>query len=399
MPSIPIISGNSALCTGGSVILTSSAQTGNIWSNGATSQSITINTVGTFTVRSISGSCTSAISNSFTVRNSPLPVTPTISGSSLICPGGFTMLTSSSATGNLWNTGDTSRTIMVNNPGQYSVRVTNGLCTSSSSAPFNATEVNWTFLPIIYGDSEFCAGAFSTLTSSFPTGNLWSNGDTTRSILVAVAGSYTVRNIIGSCTSSASAPFLVTHRGPSPTVINFDTTSNRCLGARLQLTPAGTFNYYQWNTGERTRSIYTRTSGQYSVQVANSDSCFGLPSPPIFIAFDTNWCSVEIFRVGLDSITANVWADYYIWYLDGIELLSSNTLKTIPVQGDGVYTFRAVNSGRISTTSNPIVITSGNKSINAPKLKLYPNPTTGIVTLTTSAEAESIAITNAVGQL
>jgi uncharacterized delta-60 repeat protein len=44
-------------------------------------------------------------------------------------------------------------------------------------------------------------------------------------------------------------------------------------------------------------------------------------------------------------------------------------------------------------------ITSGKKSINAPNLKLYPNPTSGIVTLTTSNDAESITIINSVGQL
>jgi uncharacterized delta-60 repeat protein len=44
-------------------------------------------------------------------------------------------------------------------------------------------------------------------------------------------------------------------------------------------------------------------------------------------------------------------------------------------------------------------ITSTKKSSNAPNLKLYPNPTTGVVTLTTSPEAESIAIINAVGQI
>jgi sugar lactone lactonase YvrE len=251
--------------------------------------------------------------------------------------------------------------------------------------------------PTISGDSSLCSGNTTRLTSSSPTGNLWSTGDTTQFINVSQAGSYSVRVVNSGCTSAVSAPFRVVNQGPSPTVINFDTTSNRCLGARLQLTPAGTFSYYQWNTGERSRSIYTRLSGQYSVQVANSDSCFGLPSPPIFIAFDTNWCSVEIFRIGTDSITANVWADSYIWYLDGIELLSSNTLKTIPIQGEGVYTFRAVNGGRMSTTSNPIVITSARKSLVA-KFEVYPNPATNKVTVNTSG-AGTLEILNTLGQV
>jgi hypothetical protein len=133
--------------------------------------------------------------------------------------------------------------------------------------------------------------------------------------------------------------------------------------------------------------------------VSNTDSCFGLPSPPVFIAFDTVWCTVQIFRVGTDSITANVWADYYIWYLDGIELLSSNTQKTIPIQGEGVYTFRAVNGTRRSGASNAIIITSAKNNVNAPKVKLYPNPATGIVHLTTTPDAQRITVLNALGQV
>jgi len=253
--------------------------------------------------------------------------------------------------------------------------------------------------PTISGYPSFCQGSYTQLTSSSPIGNLWSTGDTTRFINIGAAGTYTVRVISGACTSAASQPFLVSLAGPSPTTINFDTTSSRCFGARIQLTPAGNYTHYAWNTGETTRSILVRQTGTYSVQVANADSCFGLPSPPIFIAFDTNWCTVQIFRLGVDSLTASVWADSYIWYLDGIQLLTNNSLKTIPIQGNGVYTFRAVIGGRISPLSNPIVITSANQALNAPKLSLYPNPTTGVVTLTTTSDAQTVSITNMVGQL
>ncbi|MFY8033208.1 MAG: T9SS type A sorting domain-containing protein, partial [Flexibacteraceae bacterium] len=329
--------------------------------------------------------------------NCTTPATPIISGTASICSGDSTRLTSNSATGNLWSNGSTTQSITVTEAGNYSVRVISDTCTSAISEVFSVSISPIPATPIISGDSTICTGNTTRLTSSSPIGNLWNTGDTTQFINVAQAGSYSVRVINSSCTSALSTLFRVVNSGVSPSIINFDTTSNRCLGARLQLTPAGIFSYYLWNTGERTRSIYTRTSGQYSVQVANSDSCFGLPSPPIIIAFDTNWCTVEIYRVGIDSITANVWADNYIWYLDGIELLSSNTLKTIPVQGDGVYTFRAVTGGRISNSSNPIVITSGKKSI-ATKFEVFPNPASDKVTVNTSGSG-TLEILNTLGQV
>ncbi|MFY8035502.1 MAG: hypothetical protein ACOVMN_13345, partial [Flexibacteraceae bacterium] len=56
----PSISGNNIICTGGSTVLTSSTTTGNLWSNGATTQSITVTEAGTYSVKAISGTCTSA---------------------------------------------------------------------------------------------------------------------------------------------------------------------------------------------------------------------------------------------------------------------------------------------------------------------------------------------------
>jgi hypothetical protein len=63
MPPTPTISGTTTFCTGNSTVLTSIATSGNIWSNGATSQSITVNNSGSYSVRLISGSCLTGSSN------------------------------------------------------------------------------------------------------------------------------------------------------------------------------------------------------------------------------------------------------------------------------------------------------------------------------------------------
>ncbi|MFY8035305.1 MAG: NHL repeat-containing protein, partial [Flexibacteraceae bacterium] len=58
--------------------------------------------------------------------------------------------------------------------------------------PFNCTTPA---TPSISGLNEFCPGSSITLTSSAVTGNLWSNGATTQSIVVSTPGNYTVRVI------------------------------------------------------------------------------------------------------------------------------------------------------------------------------------------------------------
>jgi uncharacterized delta-60 repeat protein len=69
--------------------------------------------------------------------------------------------------------------------------------------------------PAILGNSSFCSGGSTVLTSSVSSGNLWSNGDTSRSINIFGAGSYTVRVILGNCSSEVSPAAIVTAR-PRP---------------------------------------------------------------------------------------------------------------------------------------------------------------------------------------
>ncbi len=56
----PVISGTATICAGMSSVLTSTSASGYIWSTGANTQSITVTTSGTYTVRTIEGTCTSA---------------------------------------------------------------------------------------------------------------------------------------------------------------------------------------------------------------------------------------------------------------------------------------------------------------------------------------------------
>ena len=108
-------SGPTALCPGDSVTLTSSSATGNTWSTGATTQSITVSTAGSYWVRWFDGSCTSDTSALVNVITNSQPTTPTItpSGPTAFCSGDSVILTSSSPSGNVWSTGATTQSITV----------------------------------------------------------------------------------------------------------------------------------------------------------------------------------------------------------------------------------------------------------------------------------------------
>lgn len=112
IPSAPTITpgGVTTFCAPGSVNLTSSASTGTyLWSTTETTQSISVNTSGDYTVAIIENGCTSPSSAITTVTVNPLPTEPTSVSATpnTICVGGSTTLSYTGGVGTTfkWYTG------------------------------------------------------------------------------------------------------------------------------------------------------------------------------------------------------------------------------------------------------------------------------------------------------
>jgi subtilisin-like proprotein convertase family protein len=91
-------SGATTFCTGGSVTLTATAATNYLWSNGATTQSIVVNTSGSYSCTINTASACSATSTATTVTVNNLPVTANASSTN-ICAGTPVTLSSTAANG------------------------------------------------------------------------------------------------------------------------------------------------------------------------------------------------------------------------------------------------------------------------------------------------------------
>lgn len=127
--------GATTFCQGGSVVLNATGGASYLWSNGATTASITATTSGSYTVTATSAAGCSATSAATVVTVNPTPATPTVTANG-------TTLSSSSATGNQWYlngvliVGATGQTYTTTGPGTYTVVVSGaGNCPSSPSTP------------------------------------------------------------------------------------------------------------------------------------------------------------------------------------------------------------------------------------------------------------------------
>jgi Secretion system C-terminal sorting domain len=98
-----------------------------------------VSTQGNYIVTAINANGCEASSLPVTVTASGCvpPAVPVInlSGSNIIPPGGMVILSTPVASGYLWSTGETTRSILVSDSGSYTVTVFNGPACSSTSLP------------------------------------------------------------------------------------------------------------------------------------------------------------------------------------------------------------------------------------------------------------------------
>ncbi|MFN8155635.1 MAG: proprotein convertase P-domain-containing protein [Bacteroidia bacterium] len=123
----PVItaSGATTFCQGGSVSLTASSATNYLWSNGATTQSITVSQPGNYSVTVNTGTSCSSTSAATTVTVTQIPVSASANQTS-ICPGQSVQLTSSATSG-----GTSNQAVSWSNNTVYSIPDNNATGVSS----------------------------------------------------------------------------------------------------------------------------------------------------------------------------------------------------------------------------------------------------------------------------
>jgi hypothetical protein len=218
-PPAPFISvlGATTFCAGDNVELISSEATGNTWSSGPTTQSITVTSSGSYTVSITDALGCSSTSDVVNVTVNPLPATPTISASGALtfCDGESVTLTSSAVGGNEWSTGATSNAITVSTAGAYSVTVTNEFNCSQISTE-TVVEVNELPAVSLEALDAACNTADPiTLSGGAPIGGTYTGAGVSGGIFnpsVAGAGSHLITYTFtdgNGCQNSAAQTILV----------------------------------------------------------------------------------------------------------------------------------------------------------------------------------------------
>ncbi|MEZ4965656.1 MAG: FG-GAP-like repeat-containing protein [Saprospiraceae bacterium] len=132
--------GSTVICSGEEVTLfVTDAYKQYLWSTGDTTATITVGDEGNYSVTVTTNEGCSTASSVVRITVDPVEI-PAIAaiGDSVFCAGGFVELVSSAASAWQWNTGDTTQSIVITEPGSYYV-TTQGLCDQFESAAIEVT--------------------------------------------------------------------------------------------------------------------------------------------------------------------------------------------------------------------------------------------------------------------
>lgn len=309
-----------------------------LWSTGAVTQSINVNTPGSYTCRITNalgcfGTATYVLSST-----SLVPPTITASGPTVFCNGGRVFLTSSYATGNVWSTGETAQTIEVSAASIITVTTNNGTCSATSNSVTIIVYPKPTASITASGPTSFCQGGIApVLTANDNVSYLWSpTNETTKNITpnANASATYTVTttNEFGCSTTSASVQINVSSN-PRP-VISVIGGTNICEGSFTILTANGGLGNYLWSNGSQSQSITVTNSGDYSVSSSSggcsstSDVIRIIVKPAIDASITANG-PLDICSGLSVQLTAS-FADGWVWN-------TGATTRTINVNSSGNY--------------------------------------------------------------
>jgi len=203
LPAAPSITPNgpTSFCTGGSVQLSSSTATSYLWSpTNATTQAITVNSSGNYsvTITDANGCQSTSAPITVDVSNAPVP-TVQANGSLQLCEGEEVTLTSSTADTYLWSNGETTQSITVSTADTYYVTTTNtdacdGVGQSANSVVVvNTQPVAAVGAPLINGMVvTFANSSTDATTYSWDFGDFTSSSAANPVHAYAVSASYTV---------------------------------------------------------------------------------------------------------------------------------------------------------------------------------------------------------------
>jgi hypothetical protein len=391
LPAIPVITagGPTTFCQGGSVQLNSSQPSGNNWSTGATTASITVSASGSYTVTYTDGNGCESTSAPTSVTVNPLPTATIDYQTAPFCPVGSGVVTrTGQANGTYSSTvgldiDGTSGTINLGNstPGSYIVTYSfSDVNSCANTATDNIVIVALPTASISYSGAPFCATGTASVNHSGTSGGVYSapsglaiNASTGQINLGAsTPGTYTVTYSFDN--SGSSPPVVCSNTATTSVTVNAlpnvlaGSDASICLGGSVQLTASGAVSY-AWSPSVNlddddisNPTFNGTTTTLLTVVGTDANGCVdtddvqitvnALPVVSITPSGATTFCSG-----GSVNLNAGTGWNAHVWNESGTPLTPAQTAQIITVSTSGSYTVTVTDGNGCSGSSAAVAVT------------------------------------------
>lgn len=368
-PSITAL-GATSFCDGGSVMLDAGTGYNSYsWSNGKSTQTVSITASGNYTVTVTDANGCSATSPLVTVTEwiPPTPVISTSTGATVFCANAGVYLTTIAGYSYQWQkagvdiAGATQQNYLPVSGGNYKVVITDAHGCQKTSSSFTIT-INNNPAPVITGPSTVCQGSSIVLSCGTFSNYNWSTGSTSPTITVNAAGSFTVTVTDANGCSGTSAAKNITISSSLTPVITAQGPTQFCDGGSVVLDAGSGFSSYAWSNGKTTQTTTITASGSFAVTVTNSSGCSGTSS---FVNVDEWIPPTPVITTSSGTITYCTGSGYYLttisgyayqWQKSSVNISGATGQNFTPTSG-GTYKVIITDSHGCSKTSSGLAVT------------------------------------------
>lgn len=257
------------------------------------------------------------------------------------------------------------------------------------------------------GNTSLCTGSSVEIISTQSEGNVWSNDETTGSIIVTESGVYsTTYTDLNGCSAVSNEINVNVSDAPAPTVSASGNTAI-CSGESVDLTASSSETYTWYLNGTviadaNMANLVATESGSYTVEVTNTDACNGTGmSSPIFITVTetpTADFTAIINNLGVQFLNNSTAANSYNWnFGDGNVSSENNPSHTYGADGSYTVTLEATNGNCSDVHTFEVLVTGIEEWMNN-NISIYPNPAHDIINVI-CPKASSLQLLSITGQV
>jgi gliding motility-associated-like protein len=405
--------------TGGVPILaTSSTASSYAWNSGQTVANFTATSTNNYgvTVTDVNG-CTASDALAVTVNINPT-ITISATGLTTVCAstGGVPLLaTSSTASSYVWDSGQTTVSIVASSTNSYKVTVTDVNGCTASGALAVTVNINPTVTVSATGPTAKCTsegGVPLAANSSTALNYVWVTGETTQSLTALLSGIYnvTVTDVNG-CTGTALIPANLTIH-PNPTVnVSSLGASTICAseGAISLQATTSTGISFLWDNGSVFPNRQVMASGRYNVVVTDIYGCTGSNSASVTVNANPTLTvasvgpAVVCSSVGQVVLQANApTAVSYAWNNGGLRAFTTAILSgtySLTVTDANNCTASAATTVTISTNPTVTILALGATTVCNQPISVLAESSTATSYLWNTGLTTAMASTNSTGTL